>query len=95
MRFGRSAAMDAVVVASRKVSTKRMKDRVSRGDAETRGVGGAQRVRVYDRLASLVPPPAEATRDRVLAGDRRALDAWWNALGLDSASWWRIWKRKW
>jgi hypothetical protein len=55
----------------------------------------AERGRVYDRLASLVPPPAEATRERVLAGDRRALDAWWGALGLDSASWWRVWKRKW
>jgi len=58
-------------------------------------VSGAERVKVYDRLASLVPPPSEARRDRVLAGDRRALDAWWGALGLDSASWWRIWKRKW
>lgn len=58
-------------------------------------VAGAERVRVYDRLASLVPPPAGVTRDRVLAGDRRALDAWWGAFRLDSASWWRIWKRKW
>jgi len=60
-----------------------------------RRVRGNERLRVYDRLASLVPPPPEAARDRVLAGDRRALDAWWNALGLDTASWWRIWKRKW
>ena len=58
-------------------------------------VTGAERVKVYDRLASLVPPPLEVRRDRVLAGDRRAMDAWWGALGLDSASWWRIWKRKW
>ena len=54
-----------------------------------------ERARVYDRLASLVPPPSGVTRDSILAGDRRALDAWWNALGLDSMSWWQIWKRKW
>jgi len=54
-----------------------------------------ERGKVYDRLASLVPPPEGVRRDRAIAGDRRALDAWWDALGLDSASWWRIWKRKW
>ncbi|HYT66586.1 MAG TPA: hypothetical protein VEL51_09225 [Vicinamibacterales bacterium] len=54
-----------------------------------------ERAKVYDRLASLVPPPREVTREGILSGDRRARDAWWNALGLDSASWWRIWKRKW
>ena len=55
----------------------------------------AERSRVYDRLASLVPPPASATREHVVRGDRKALDDWWNALGLDSMSWWQIWKRKW
>jgi hypothetical protein len=54
-----------------------------------------ERGRVYDRLASLVPPPEGMRRDRAIAGDRRALDAWWDALGLDSASWWRNWKRRW
>ena len=54
-----------------------------------------ERARVYDRLASLVPPPSGVTRDSILAGDRRARDAWWNAMGLDSMSWWQIWKRKW
>lgn len=55
----------------------------------------SERERVYDRLASLVPPPAGVTREAVLRADRRALDAWWGALDLDSASWWRLWKRKW
>jgi hypothetical protein len=54
-----------------------------------------ERGKVYDRLASLVPPPESVRRDRVLAGDRRALDAWWDALGLDSSAWWRNWERKW
>jgi hypothetical protein len=55
----------------------------------------AERARVYDRLASLVPPPPSATRENVARGDRKALDDWWNRLGLDSMSWWKIWKRKW
>ena len=55
----------------------------------------AERAPVYDRLASLVPPPAGVTREAVLAGDRQALEKWWNALGLDTAAWWRIWKQKW
>jgi hypothetical protein len=35
------------------------------------------------------------TREAILSGNRRAREAWWNALGLDSMSWWQIWKRKW
>jgi hypothetical protein len=37
---------------------------------------------VYDRLAATVPPPAAASRERVLAREADALDAWWDALGL-------------
>ena len=61
---------------------------LSRGSAEERG-------RVYDRMSTLVAAPAGVTRDRIIAGDSRALDAWWNELGLDSASWWRLWKSPW
>jgi hypothetical protein len=50
--------------------------------------------RVYDRLASLAPPPPSVQRGRVLDGDRAALDAWWNALGFGETSWFRIWKAK-
>ena len=49
--------------------------------------------RVYDRLATLVPPPTGVTREGVLAGNRQMLDLWWEALGLRSASWWRMWKQ--
>ena len=52
-----------------------------------------QRDRVFDRLASFVPPPLGTTREAVRAGQREALDNWWNALGLGSASWWRFWKQ--
>ena len=53
-----------------------------------------ERERVYDRLSELVPPPATVTREAVLRKDRSALDQWWDTLGLDSANWWRLWKRK-
>jgi hypothetical protein len=84
----RSAALETVLTLSRPKDAFSLWHLLSRGTAE-------ERARVHDRLASLVPPPPEATREGVLRGDRRALDAWWNTLGLDSASWWRIWKRTW
>jgi len=55
-------------------------------------VGEAERGRVHDRLAVLVPPPAGVTREGVLRGDREMLDRWWDALGLGVSSWWRLWK---
>src|SRR5262245_61676430 len=53
---------------------------------------GVARSHVYDRLTSLVAVPAGVSRAGVLRLDRDMLDLWWNALGLDDASWWRIWK---
>jgi hypothetical protein len=47
--------------------------------------------RVYARLAELVPPPAGVTRERVLANDRAALDAWWETLDLGKATLFRKW----
>lgn len=58
-----------------------------RGSAE-------ERARVYERLAALVPPPSGVTREAVLRGDRAALDRWWDALGVDTATWWRFLKKK-
>lgn len=49
--------------------------------------------RVYERLAQLVPPPPGVNSAAALAGDREALDRWWEALGLGSAEWWRSWKQ--
>ncbi len=37
---------------------------------------GERRVRIYERLAALVPPPGPATRERILRGDPDAL-TWW------------------
>jgi FecR protein len=84
----RAAALDSVLVTARQRDALTLWHLLSRGTKEERG-------RVYDRLVTLVPAPAGVTRDAVLAGDRRALDACWNQLGLDSASWWRLWKSPW
>jgi hypothetical protein len=54
----------------------------------------AERERVYDRLASLVPPPQGVSRSAVVAGDRRALEQWWDLLGIDNATWWKLGKKK-
>ncbi len=39
-------------------------------------VSGSDRALVYDRLASLVPPPSGVTREGVLKLDQQMLDAW-------------------
>jgi hypothetical protein len=58
-------------------------------------VNEGERMRVYDRLAQLVPPPAYVTRAGVLHGDRQMLDLWWNELNLGDMSLWRSWERSW
>jgi hypothetical protein len=50
------------------------------------------RDRVFDRLSVLEPPPAGVTREGIRRGNRHMLDLWWDELGLDTVSWWRIWK---
>ena len=54
-----------------------------------------ERDRVFTRLASFVPPPTGVTLDGIRAGDRRMLDAWWDALGLGTTSLWRTWSQQW
>jgi hypothetical protein len=58
-------------------------------------LAGEERARVHDRLAALVPPPAEVTREGILRGDRAMRDAWWDELGLGSADFWRDWTAPW
>src|SRR5213593_1597200 len=52
----------------------------------------AGRSRVFDRLAGFVPPPAAVTREGILKGQRQMLDQWWDQLGLQDATWFRLWK---
>jgi len=42
--------------------------------------------RVYDRLAALASPPPSVSKARILAGDRQALDSWWDRLGFAPVS---------
>lgn len=49
---------------------------------------------VHDRLAMLAPPPPGVTRQRVLAGDHSALDAWWNTFGLGEVGFFRMWMKR-
>ena len=58
-------------------------------------VGDADRGRVYDRLATLVPPPSGVTREGILRLDQKMLDRWWNQLDLGDVSLWRTWERSW
>jgi hypothetical protein len=54
-----------------------------------------ERPAVYDRLASLVPPPSNVTREGILQLDPAMLDSWWNALDLGDISLWRHWEQTW
>jgi hypothetical protein len=58
-------------------------------------LNGAERAAVYQRLAALVPPPRDVTRDGILELDRAMLDSWWNALDLGDISIWRHWEQQW
>jgi hypothetical protein len=85
----RAAALETVLAGARVKDALTLWHLLSRGTPEERG-------RVYDRMAQLVPPPPGATREAIVRGEaREARDAWWDKLGLDSISWWRIWKAPW
>jgi hypothetical protein len=83
----RAAALDLIL------STARRRDALTLWHLMQRGPA-AERERVFDRLAALAPPPPAATRSAVLAGERRALDQWWDTLGIDNTAWWKLWKKK-
>ena len=83
----RGAALELVI------STARRRDAMTLWHLLTRGTPD-ERARVYDRLAALVPPPEGVTREQILAGDRVALGRWWDQLGVDVRTWWRLFKKK-
>lgn len=83
----REDALSLVLASARRRDALTLWHRLSRGTP-------AERARVYERLAALVPPPPASTRDAVLAGERQALNAWWDALGIENGSWWQIWKSR-
>ncbi|MGH7568015.1 MAG: zf-HC2 domain-containing protein [Gemmatimonadales bacterium] len=71
-RRGRGrAALEAVLAAARRADGISLWHLLARVDPELRA-------RVYDRLAELVPPPPEVTREGILRLDRSMLDTYWN-----------------
>jgi predicted anti-sigma-YlaC factor YlaD len=81
----RSNALQTALAKSRKRDALTLWHLLARAD-------GDDRLRVYNRLAELIPPPPQVTPEAVMRGDRAALDLWWEKLELGSAEWWRIWK---
>ena len=57
-------------------------------------VNDEERPLLYDRLASLVPPPAGVTREGTIALNSPMMDAWWNAFDLGDISVWRFWEQQ-
>ncbi|MGH9800277.1 MAG: zf-HC2 domain-containing protein, partial [Blastocatellia bacterium] len=78
-------ALGLVLISARKRDALTLWHLLARTDGEARG-------RVFDRLAELVKPPKNVTREGVLSGDRAMLDVWWKELGLGDTEWWRMWK---
>jgi hypothetical protein len=58
-------------------------------------VSDADRPGLYDRLASLAPPPEGVTREGILRLDRQMLDAWWSSFGFGDIHLWRTYERDW
>ena len=58
-------------------------------------VSDADRAVVYDRLATLAPPPADVTREGILRLDQKMLDSWWNSLGYGDVYLWHLYERTW
>jgi hypothetical protein len=58
-------------------------------------VSDADRPGLYDRLASLAPPPEGVTREGILRLDRQMLDNWWTSFGFGDIHLWRTYERDW
>lgn len=84
----RAAALDVVIAEARKRDALSLWHLLSR-------VSDAERPRVYDRLAALVPPPSGVTRESALRLDPKSLDLWWNEFDLGDVEVWRHWERSW
>lgn len=79
------AGLDAVLASARARDALTLWHLLARTRDEQRG-------KVFDRLAELLSPPPQVTREGVVNGDRAMLDAWWDRLGLGDTEWWRMWK---
>jgi hypothetical protein len=84
---GRAAALDLVLSRARRRDALTLWHLLSRGTHE-------ERSRVYDRLNELAPAPPGITRESILRGDRGELAYWWDTLGVETGSWWKLLKKK-
>jgi len=84
----RQQALERVLTEARPRDALSLWHLLARLDGEDRG-------RVFDRLKALVPPPKGVTRDGILRGERAMRELWWDALGLDSSEFWRMWTGSW
>ena len=80
---GGDAALDKILAESRSRDALTLWHLILRVEERTR-------LRVFDRLSALVPPPSGVTREGVIALDRKMLDEWRNpidyaSIGLDPA----------
>jgi len=82
---GRLLALDAVLAQAEKDDAFTLWHLLSR-------VRAGERSRVFDRLQVLVPAPPGVTREGVARLDKQMLDRWWDELGLEDTTWWRLWK---
>jgi hypothetical protein len=83
-----SAAVEGVLAAADARSTITLWHLLQRA-------GPAGRERVYARLAAIAPPPAAATRERVVRGESGALQRWRTDLQPEWAIEPPIWRRAW
>lgn len=82
----RAAALETILAQARARDGLTLWHLLSRTD-------GAERAKVYDRFAILVPPPPGVTRDGILHLDQSMLNLWWNALNLGDIYLWRYWEQ--
>lgn len=83
----RTEALDYLLANARKRDALTLWHLLSRGPA-------AERARVFDHLSALAPAPSGVTREAVLAGERKALDAWWDSFKFDGTSFWSRLKKR-
>jgi hypothetical protein len=84
----RAAAYELILSSARRRDALTLWHLLARGTRE-------ERARVYDRLAELAPPPRGISREAILRGERGELAYWWDTLGVDTGTWWRLLKKKW
>jgi len=79
-------SLQRVLAAARPRDAMSLLHILDRADRDRRGS-------IFDRAAQLAPPPAGVTRERVVAADEHAMDAWRQSLGLGGAKkWWLHWR---